>query len=234
MQLRRVTEKPTESPDGDRRVRERATPRLAAPARRRSLPWLLLGILLVAGFALAFAVTSIRLSGRQPVLALTRSVPAGHLLSLGDLRVVNVSADAGVAVVPASSESSVLGRPVALPLAAGTLLTTTELGTGRIPPPGWAVVGVALKAGQYPPELAPGDRVLIVTAAGNGASGTGAVGTAPPTPATVVGVEAAPVSSQAAAVVSLQVSEADAQSVAVAASNGAVSIVLVSQRGATP
>jgi hypothetical protein len=42
------------------------------------------------------------------------------------------------------------------------------------------------------------------------------------------------VDSQAAAVVSLQVSEADAQSVAIAAGNGAVSIVLVSQRGGAP
>jgi hypothetical protein len=179
-------------------------------------------------------VTSLRLSGRQPVLALTRNVPAGHVLSSGDLRSVDVSAGASLALIPASSESTVLGRPVALPLAAGALLTTTEIGTGRIPPPGWAVVGVALKAGQYPPELAPGDRVLMVTASGTGASGAGAVGTTPPTPATVVGVQAAPVDSQAAAVVSLQVSEADAQSVAIAAGNGAVSIVLVSQRGGAP
>jgi hypothetical protein len=152
------------------------------------------------------------------------------VLSPDDLREVDVAADPSLSLVLASAESSVLGRPVALPLPAGTLLTTADVGSGQVPPPGWAVVGVALKAGQYPPEVAPGDRVLIVTA-GTGASGTGAVGTAPPVPATVVGVQAAPVDSQAAAVVSLQVSEADAQSVAIAASNGAVSIVLVSQQG---
>ncbi len=235
MQLRGVTEKTIPSSDGDKRARESQTPRLSAPARRRSLPWLMLGVLLVAGCALAFAVTSLRLSGRQPVLALARSVPAGHVLTSGDLQVVNVAADSNLALIPASSESSVLGQPAALPLVAGSLLTTAEVGTDRIPPAGWAVVGVALKAGQYPPEVSPGDRVMIVTTAGTGTTGgTGPIGTAPPTTATVVGVQVAPVDSSAATVVSLQVPEADSAAVAAAASNGAVSLVLVSGRGGTP
>ena len=49
MQLRRVTEKTLPSSDGDKRTRESQRPRLSAPARRRSLPWLMLGVLLVAG-----------------------------------------------------------------------------------------------------------------------------------------------------------------------------------------
>src|SRR5437762_11063020 len=55
MQLRGVIEKTIPSSDGDKRTRESQTPRLSAPARRRSLPWLMLGVLLVAGCALAFA-----------------------------------------------------------------------------------------------------------------------------------------------------------------------------------
>ena len=156
------------------------------------------------------------------------------MLTSGDLQVVNVAADSSLALIPGSSESSVLGQPVALPLVAGSL-TTADVGTDRMPPAGWAVVGVALKAGQYPPEVSPGDRVMIVTTAGTGTTGgTGPIGTAPPTTATVVGVQVAPVDSSAATVVSLQVPEADSAAVAAAASNGAVSLVLVSERGGTP
>src|SRR5436305_2323608 len=135
MQLRARMEKTVGSLNGGERARESRT--MLAPAhRRRSLPWLLLGILLVAGSALAFAVTSSRLSSRQPVLALARNVPAGHVLEAGDLSVVNVGADASLTLIPSSSESSVLGRPAAMPLAAGSLLTDAELGVGVTPPSG--------------------------------------------------------------------------------------------------
>jgi hypothetical protein len=192
---------------------------------------LLLGVLLVAGCALAFAMASVRLSGRQPVLELVRSVPAGHVLQSGDLQVVNVATDSNLALMPASSEPGVLGRPVALPLAGGTLLTEAELGAGRVPPSGSAVVGVALKAGQYPPELSPGDRVLVVTGAGSDTGASSSAGAAPTLDATVVGIQAAPADSSAATVVSLQVSEADAASVAAAGSGGDVSLVLISPQG---
>ncbi len=77
MRLREATERATRSPNGDGRAREHRATGVPARSRRRSLPWLLLGVLLVAGCALAFALASVRLSGRQPVLELVRSVPAG-------------------------------------------------------------------------------------------------------------------------------------------------------------
>ena len=235
MQLRGTTEKTVRFPDGDGRARGYGKPRVAPPARRRNLAWLLLGILLVAGCALAFAVTSLRVSARQPVLALARDVPAGHVLQSGDLTVVNVAADSSLALIPSSSQSTVLGQSVAVPLAVGSLLTRAELGADVMPPSGSAVVGVALKAGQYPPELAPGDHVLIVTAGGaataGGVRGSEAAAVAQPILAVVVGVQSAPVDGSAAAVVSLQVPEAPAASIAVASSNGAISLVLVSAQG---
>jgi hypothetical protein len=234
MQLRTRAEKQVRSLDGDVRARE-SRPRLAPPSRRRSLPWLLLGILLVAGSALAFAVTSSRLSSRQPVLALAQDVPAGHVLESGDLSVVNVGADATLGLIPASSESSVLGRPAAMPLVAGSLLTDAELGGGVTPPFGTAVVGVALKSGQFPPEIAPGDHVLVVMAGGDGltvgAAGRAAARTVEPISAMVVGVHAASVDSSAASVVSLQLAEGSAPSVALGSAQGTVSLILVSGEG---
>src|SRR2546425_76225 len=139
MRLRGATEQATRSPDGDARAREQRATRVPARPRRRSLPWLLLGVLLVAGCALAFAVASVRLSGRQPV--------------------------------------------------------------------------------------------LVVTAASSGAGAASSAGTQPTLDATVVGIQAAPADSSVATVVSLQVSEADAASVAAAGSGGDVSLVLVSPQG---
>ena len=112
------------SPDGKTRARP-SPPQLGssvALTRRRQVPWIVLGVFLVVGFALMFAVVSLRASDTTRVLALTRSVSAGHVLHAGDLREVRVSAGSGLASVPATSESSVVGRPVAVPLAAGALL----------------------------------------------------------------------------------------------------------------
>lgn len=54
-------------------------PGRAAVARRRREPWVLGGVVLVVGFALAFATVSARLSGGRAVLALSASLPAGHV-----------------------------------------------------------------------------------------------------------------------------------------------------------
>ena len=104
----------------------------AAPSpvqRRRQVPWIVAGVLLVVGCALAFGVASVRASHGEEVLAVARSVPAGHVVQPGDLRVVKVTPTAGLDPVPAVSESSAVGRPAAVALVAGTLLTPADLGT---------------------------------------------------------------------------------------------------------
>ncbi len=219
---------------GGRRPAPPSTPRLAP--RRRSLPYLVLGIVLVSGFAVAFAATSLRVGGRQPVLAVAQSVPAGHVLTAGDLRVVHVAADAGLAVVPASRRASVVGQPVAVPLVAGALLAPDQIGAPRFPPPGQAVVGVSVEPGRYPPGLEAGARVAVLVipgqdnaagpAVGGGQAGQGAVSVT----ATVVGVQAGGGDQQGGVVVSLLLAEDAAMRVAGAAS-GQVSLVLLSPGG---
>ena len=87
--------------------------------------------------------------------------PQGSVVQPGDLRVVKVTPTAGLDPVPAVSESSTVGRPAAVALVAGTLLTPADLAPhpGR---PSGDVVAVALKAGAYPPSLGPGGRVDVV------------------------------------------------------------------------
>jgi hypothetical protein len=192
--------------------------------RHRQVPWIVAGVLLVVGCALAFGVASVRASHGEQVLAVARSVPAGHVVQPGDLRVVKVTPTAGLDPVLAVSESSSVGRPAAVALVAGTLLTPADLGT----PSGGNgdVVAVALKAGAYPPSLGPGGRVDVVPVVGGSSSGSTPVsGQSSSIGAVVLSVDATPAGSSADAVVSLQVNPADADEVAALAAAGQIALV---------
>ena len=196
--------------------------------RQRQLPLVVVGVLLVIGFALAFADASLHLGSREQVLVVAQRLAAGQVLTSGDLRAVRGSTGSGLQVVPAAEESSVVGRRVAVPLVAGALLTSSEVGAAPPVGSGSDVVAVALKPGGYPPDLAPGDRVQVVpvTSASSG-SGADSVTSGSPVAATVVAVDAAPAGSGSPTVISLQVSNTDADEVAALAAAGQASLVEV-------
>jgi hypothetical protein len=188
------------------------------------------GVLLVVGSALVFATIWARAGSETRVLVLTRSVDAGHVLVSSDLRSANVSAGGGVATVLAASESSVVGRTVAVPLAEGSLLNSAALGAGRALRAGEAMVGLALKPGTFPSSLAPGDHVRVVdTTSASSTSGvaaqarnasSGAMGV-------VMGIEANAAAGDGSAVVSLRLDDDMADGVAQLASADHASLVLV-------
>jgi len=214
-----------------------AGPRLPA-GRRRSVPHLVIGALLVVVCALGFALAAGSLDHRRVVLALARPVTAGHQLSGADLASVRVSAGAGVATIPAAARDSVVGRMVAVSLPAGALLARGELGPVSLPP-GQAVVAVAVAPGQAPPGLAAGAHVALVRipatgaaapAAGSGGSSAGGASASVSGPAAswsgvVAGVETV-ANAQATQVVSVQLAETDAVQVA-ALPTGQVDLALV-------
>lgn len=103
-----------------------------------------------------------RAGGRRPVLALVRAVPAGATITEGDLRTVTVAGGDGVALVAGTDRGAVIGRPAAVPLVPGSLLSAGQVGPAVVPAAGRAVVGVAVKPGQYPPRLTAGDHVNVV------------------------------------------------------------------------
>jgi hypothetical protein len=153
--------------------------RLTAPGKRRSVPYAVLGVVLVAACALGFLVTSVSLGARSAVLALSTTVKAGQVITAADLRSVQVATGPGVAVIPASAQSTVLGRTAAVTLTAGSLLTAGELGTSTVPGAGGAVVSVLVKFGAYPADLAPGARVAVATGASASGADGGAAGAVP-------------------------------------------------------
>jgi hypothetical protein len=219
------------SPNGI--VRERV-PSHAAPTagvvRRRQVRWIVAGVLLVVGSALVFATIFTRAGSETRVLALTRSVDSGHVLVASDLRAANVSTGEGVATVRAASEASVVGRTVAVPLAAGSLLNPEALGSARALRDGDAMVGLALKPGTFPSSLAPGDHVRVVdTIAAASTSGTAAPARSEAAGATgvVMAIDANSSASDGSAVVSLRLQDDRADGVAQLASADHASLVLI-------
>jgi hypothetical protein len=156
--------------------------------RRRSVPLAAGGVVLVVVCALVFAEGWLKAGNRQPVLALAQPVTAGQVITSADLETVRVSAAGPVSLVPVSREGEVAGSTAAVSMPAGTLLTGSDIGT---PPPvkGQVRLGVALKPGQYPPDLAAGQDVDVLAtpaAAASGSSSSGAASAALPVGEAVV------------------------------------------------
>jgi hypothetical protein len=216
----------SKAPSGARPAGTRAR----SSARRRQLPLVVVGVLLVIGGALAFADASLHLGSREEVLVVSEPLAAGQVITSSDLETVRVSTGSGLQAVPAGEEASVVGNPVAVPLVAGALLTRAEVGATAPVASGSDVVAVGLKAGQYPPDLAPGDRVQVVPV--TSPSSSPGTPTGSPVSATVLAVDVASVESDSPTVFSLEVSRSDADQVAaLAAANEASLIQLGSGAG---
>ncbi|MFF3909786.1 SAF domain-containing protein [Streptomyces sp. NPDC001848] len=111
--------------------------------------------------AVGFTLVTRAVGERDQVLVVARDVPAGQVLKPGDLRAVEVAADAGV--VRVADRGSVLGRRARVPLLAGSLLAPGQVGTSAaFPPQGLSQVALAVETGGAPPDLARGERVALL------------------------------------------------------------------------
>jgi hypothetical protein len=218
-----------------RALEGQGTAGVALRTRRRSGPLAAAGVLLVAGCALAFALTWLRAGDRAPVLAVSRTVAAGQVITAGDLTTARVSADGPVSLIPSSQEAAVVGHTAATALPAGSLLTAGDIGAAP-PGTGQALLGVAVKAGQFPPDLAAGDTVdVLATPAGPSAGGSGGAGSSAQAALPVGRAVVVSVSTQQAApgtvVVELQVSQDAMPQVAAAAATGQIDLAAVPASG---
>jgi hypothetical protein len=201
--------------------------------RRRHLPWAAAGVVLILGSALLFAALSLRSPARHEVLVVLGGLPAGHVLSAADLQTAALTGST-VASIPAAQEQTVVGRPLAVALQPGSLLTAADIGSAAPVSAGRVVVALALKPGQCPPSLGPGDAVEIIDTGDGTGSATGTQSTAAaPIAATVLAVDATPDGSAASEVVSLQLPQAAAAQVATLGAGGEASLVLL-PTGTTP
>ena len=134
------------------------------PRKLRRRPWM---VLVSAGLVLLGALLGVGVwmmsSTAVGVVTARTAIERGQIISAADLSVTRAVVDPSVQVIPAALLDSLVGKRAASDIAAGTLLSPTQV-TDELPPnTGDSVVGVALAAGQLPAEpLRPGDRVRLV------------------------------------------------------------------------
>lgn len=197
---------------------------------RRSTRGVILAVLVVlVGGLLGYAGATM-LTRHSAVLAVTRDVPVGSVITAADLTVASVSADPDVASIPASQQDQVVGLVAQVGLVKGELLTRAQLGGDTGFGPGQVLAALPLKPGQFPAVgVKAGQRVLIVATPGSGApapagpsAGQGSGGIA----ATVAEVgEQSPVT--LVTVVDVRVAAADGPQLARLASTGNLAVLVL-------
>ncbi|MEU3642940.1 hypothetical protein AB0E59_06095 [Lentzea sp. NPDC034063] len=188
--------------------------------RRRRIPHLLLGLVLIPACGFGGAVLATELGDRESVLALSRPVTAGQVLAAQDLRPIAVAVDVGMDVIVASAAPTTVGQPLAYSLPEGTLVTRSMLGAPQIPEQGKAIAAVGLKPGQFPPDLSAGTTVAVLLATGQGTPDVAAKSWT----AVVLGVSGR--ENEQTTVVSLRMSETDGRALLLAPA-GQVSLLAI-------
>lgn len=182
---------------------------------------------LVGGWAWSSA------SDARLVVAARSTIQRGALIAREDLVTVRVGVDPALTPVPAAQLQSLVGRRAAMDVAAGSLLTASEVASSVLPAQGSSVVGVGASTSSLPgTPLVAGDRVRVVwtPAAGDQAGSAVAGSLAPQTiAATVVSTTAGDGGQGAVTVVSVLVPSAQAAQLAGWSLTGKVAIVLDSR-----
>ncbi len=150
---------------------------LKAPATgrvgRRDGKRVVVGVLLVVGTVVTFWQVDLRRHEDQSFLSVVRPVAAGQVIADTDLSVARVASTSDLPLLPAGQRAQVVGRTAAVPLAADSLLTTSQLGEAAWPPAGQAVIAVPVKPGRAPAGLAAGTRVVVLVTSSTRAGGRG-------------------------------------------------------------
>lgn len=122
------------------------------------------GSLVVIGACVAaFAGLYASAGHRTAAVVVDRSLVQGQPITASDLGQADVSVSAGVGYIPVAEASVIEGKRAAAAVPAGSLLTAGDLASAPAVAAGDAVVGVALKDGQFPAGgLTPGEQVLVV------------------------------------------------------------------------
>lgn len=188
---------------------------------RRSVPHLLLGLVLVSTCTAGAVFWSLNVGDRGPALALARAVTVGQTIHADDLREVSVALE-GVDAVPAGDAPSIIGQTAAVSLPAGVLLAHGMLGAARVPTGDHAVAAIVVHPGQAPPDIGAGAHVLVVLAADPDSASSATSGSTWPG----VVVAATGRANDGGLVVSVELSDTDARRVA-AVPAGRLSVVLV-------
>jgi Flp pilus assembly protein CpaB len=149
---------------------------MAAPASARAKrgllqPVPLAGMALVLVAIVGYLAVYSQTTQRTGVLVAARDIPAGTILRAGDLRSAGLAGDASVldSLMPSGDADAVLGRRVALPVAAGQPVPRAALAARTAVPSAFTVAVPMLHA--LGGSLRPGDRVSVLATFQSAAGG---------------------------------------------------------------
>lgn len=210
--------------------------RLPAAPRERKPALAALAALLVLLGALGTTLLVMRAGDREDAVAITKRVPQGQAVPQSAIKSVTVAKDSGVNYVPWDQRKTLTKYRASADLVPGSLLVGDALSEDKGLGGNKVVVGLSLKANQYPSSLRDGDTVAAYRSAGtsgsssNKPSGSGASGEGAPIAEDVkvqsVGGGGDSQEFSGDRPVSVVVSKDQAQQLTSAASNDEVSLVI--------
>ncbi|MEV7775411.1 hypothetical protein [Kitasatospora sp. NPDC086791] len=161
-----------------------AGPRIPTQPRERRPGVAAFAVLIVLASALGTAVLVRQAGERVAAVEVTQQIAPGQKISASALTQVQVAKDSGVKFVPWEQRDLLISKyTAAVEIPPGTLLTGRMLTDAAGLAADQAVVGLALKSGQFPPGLKAGDRVRVMWVGRDAAAkGTSPAGTATGTP----------------------------------------------------
>lgn len=151
---------PTMSPssNGHRVGAQLSTP---LPTSNRPRGYVALAVVLIVGFAALGYWFYARAGGKVSVLVASREIPAGHVITAGDVTSKQVAG--AITAVAATHLSEVVGHPAAVQILPRTPVQLAMISAGSPLPADDVLVGVAEAPGQIPSSgLAPGDVVAVL------------------------------------------------------------------------
>lgn len=150
-----------------------ADPAAVPPVRtRRSGIWLAAAVVLIllGGIGGAFVYTTA--SNTEQVFVAANSIARGDTIDREDLTTIALASGQSTQAIPVARADDVIGQIAAGNIAAGGMITESDL-TPTLPvPSGQALVGLELKSNQLPAQaLVGGDEIVIVPVASQSATG---------------------------------------------------------------
>lgn len=176
-------------------------------------------VLVVVGLVAVFQTQT----DRVEVLVVTNSVPAGQVVTAADLEPAEVAGVEGA--IGAADVDSVVGKRAAGGLVEGQVLTEAALTDTQVPAAGQRLVAIRLETGRVPGGLAPGDLVDVLAVPPDGDPGSSEQLNQPVKLAQLARVDSIGDTPDSAVVVTVLVSEAQADPIAAHSATGQVTIV---------
>ncbi len=168
----------------------------------------------------------------KQVVAARSLIERGTVITRDQLMTVQIGGDPALRSVPATDLERLVGRPAAVDVAGGALLTAESVTDVLVPAAGRSLVGVGVMPAMMPgTKLMAGDRVRVVATAGQ--QGGAADASAPLVSVAAVVVSAttgADTTGQGAlTIITVDVPSADAAQLAAIAASGKAAVVLDSR-----